>query len=50
MSWSNGVLLGFDLETTGVDPQTDVPVSYAFVRYGPSGTLRALGGLDQPGM
>ena len=49
MSWSEGVLLGFDLETTGVDPQTDVPVSYAFVRYGPSGTLGTLGGLINPG-
>ena len=49
MSWSHGVLVGFDLETTGVDTENDVPVSYAFVRYGPSGTLGALAGLINPG-
>jgi DNA polymerase III subunit epsilon len=29
--WSDGELLGFDLETTGVDRLADVPVSLAFV-------------------
>lgn len=29
--WDDQDLLGFDLETTGVDRFTDVPVSYAFV-------------------
>jgi len=31
--WRNGPLLGFDLETTGVDRFNDVPVSSAFVRF-----------------
>ena len=31
--WSEGTLIGFDLETTGVAPFTDVPVSYAFVTF-----------------
>jgi len=30
--WSEGDVLSFDLETTGVDPDLDVPVSYALVR------------------
>jgi len=32
-SWVDGELVGFDLETTGVDPYTDVPVSFALVQY-----------------
>lgn len=32
-SWVDGELIGFDLETTGVDPYVDVPVSFALVRY-----------------
>ena len=31
MSWIDGPLLGFDLETTGPDPSADLPVSYALV-------------------
>jgi DNA polymerase-3 subunit epsilon len=30
-SWPDGELLGFDLETTGVDPTSDRPVSFALV-------------------
>ena len=30
-AWPDGELLGFDLETTGVDPTTDRPVSFALV-------------------
>ncbi len=30
-AWVNGTMLGFDLETTGTDPLSDVPVSVAFV-------------------
>lgn len=30
-SWLSGELLAFDLETTGVDPSRDVPVSFALV-------------------
>lgn len=39
-NWSTGRLLGFDLETTGIDRFDDVPVSFAFVPYdhgGPDG-------------
>ncbi len=32
-SWSNLPMLGFDLETTGVDPTHDVPVSAALVYF-----------------
>jgi len=32
-SWIDGELVGFDLETTGVDPYTDAPVSFALVQY-----------------
>jgi len=31
MGWSRGTLLGFDLETTGVDPMADLPVQVALV-------------------
>jgi len=31
--WCTGELFGFDLETTGIDRFTDVPVSYALVKY-----------------
>ncbi|MGA2529435.1 MAG: exonuclease domain-containing protein [Acidimicrobiales bacterium] len=33
MTWDKGPLLGFDLETTGVDPSSDVPVQVALVRW-----------------
>lgn len=32
-SWIDGELVGFDLEATGVDPNTDVPVSFALLQY-----------------
>ena len=35
MSWNEGPLLGFDLETTGVDPGKDLPVQVALVRWEP---------------
>jgi DNA polymerase III subunit epsilon len=44
-SWSQGELLAFDLETTGVDRFADLPVSYALVRLRagqPYGTLAQL--------
>jgi DNA polymerase-3 subunit epsilon len=49
MSWSQGAIVGFDLETTGVDTETDVPVSYAFVRYEQGWNMGSLGGLVNPG-
>ena len=33
MTWTDGPLLGFDLETTGVDPCKDLPVQVALVRW-----------------
>ena len=35
MTWNEGPLLGFDLETTGVNPGKDLPVQVAFVRFEP---------------
>jgi DNA polymerase-3 subunit epsilon len=37
MTWNDGPLLGFDLETTGVNPCSDLPVQVALVRWEPSG-------------
>jgi DNA polymerase III subunit epsilon len=31
--WSSGRLVGFDIETTGLDRELDEPVSYAFVEF-----------------
>jgi len=35
MGWAEGPLIGFDLETTGVDPYSDLPVQVALVRWEP---------------
>lgn len=35
MAWTEGPLLGFDLETTGIDPGKDLPVQVALVRWEP---------------
>ena len=37
MTWNEGPLLGFDLETTGVDPRSDLPVQVALIRWEPCG-------------
>ena len=37
MTWDEGPLLGFDLETTGVDPCLDLPVQVALIRWEPRG-------------
>jgi DNA polymerase III subunit epsilon len=48
-AWTTGELLGFDLETTGVDRFNDVPVSYALA-YAVSGRIRfSWSGLIDPG-
>lgn len=49
MAWSDQELLGFDLETTGIDPFTDVPVSYALVRWEGGRRVDAEAGLVDPG-
>lgn len=41
--------VGFDLETTGVDPFTDVPVSYGFVEFSATGP-RIKSGYINPGI
>ena len=48
-AWTAGELIGFDLETTGVDRFNDVPVSYALV-YAIGGRIRvSWSGLVEPG-
>jgi len=37
MTWDEGPLLGFDLETTGVNPCSDLPVQVALIRWEPCG-------------
>lgn len=48
-TWSEGELLAFDLETTGVDPHRDVPVSFALVRAWRGGTVSIESALVDPG-
>jgi DNA polymerase-3 subunit epsilon len=38
MTWNEGPLLGFDLETTGVNPCSDLPVQVALIRSEPHGS------------
>ncbi len=47
-TWSDGDLVGFDLETTGPDPLADVPVQYALV-WRRHGQMRVDQGLVNPG-
>ncbi len=47
--WPQGHLLGFDLETTGVDRFGDVPVSYALVEMIDGVTVSHRAGLIDPG-
>jgi DNA polymerase-3 subunit epsilon len=49
MAWSVGPLLGFDLETTGVDPYRDLPVQVALVRWDPRGRPRRSVFIVDPG-
>lgn len=48
-TWAAGELLGFDLETTGVDRDRDVPVSYALVSVLEGVVVRSWSGLIDPG-
>lgn len=48
-TWTSGEVLGFDLETTGVDRFTDVPVSYALVYVVRGVVVRSWSGLVDPG-
>ena len=47
--WHRGELLGFDLETTGIDRFTDVPVSYALVTAVAGEVVARDGALVSPG-
>jgi len=49
-AWTAGELLGFDLETTGVDRFTDRPVSYALVAVEGGVVRDRLAGLVDPGI
>jgi DNA polymerase-3 subunit epsilon len=48
LRWPEGRLLGFDLETTGVDPFTDLPVSYGLVLHRPGGHRSAMRAIIDP--
>jgi DNA polymerase-3 subunit epsilon len=50
MSWLDGELVGFDLETTSADPATARPVSYSLVRYDRRRAVGADNGLIDPGV
>lgn len=50
MSWTDGPLLGFDLETTSVDPMTALPVSFAFCWYDNGRKVKGKTGLINPGI
>jgi DNA polymerase-3 subunit epsilon len=47
-NWTQGPLLGFDLETTGTDPRADVPVSFSFVFYDGGVKTHVVGGIINP--
>ncbi len=47
--WAEGELLGFDLETTGVDPLSDRPVSFALVTVERGRVIRRLSSVVDPG-
>ena len=49
MTWNEGPLLGFDLETTGVDPHSDLPVQVALVSWEPCGASNREVFLVDPG-
>jgi DNA polymerase-3 subunit epsilon len=48
-AWHEGERLGFDLETTGIDPFSDVPVSYALVWMVGDERVRTLSQIVNPG-
>ena len=50
MSWRDGELLGLDLETTGTDPTTALPIAFALVWFGGGEVLKRRYGLIDPGV
>lgn len=49
MAWHEGALLGFDLETTGTDTGSDLPVQVALVLWGADGSVEREVFLVDPG-
>jgi DNA polymerase-3 subunit epsilon len=49
-NWPDGELLGFDLETTSIDPFTALPVSFAFVRFEAGRVTESLTRYVNPGV
>ncbi len=49
VAWIDGKLLGFDLETTGVNTQEDLPVSYSLLYYDKGERIKVAGGIINPG-
>lgn len=47
--WPDGELLGFDLETTGPDCETDAPVSFALIRFTGRVPVETVASLVNPG-
>ncbi len=50
MTWAEGPALGFDLETTGPDPTTALPVSFALVWFNGGEITKRRYGLVDPGI
>ena len=50
MSWREGPVLGLDLETTGTDPMTALPIAFALVWFGGGEVLKRRYGLIDPGV
>ena len=50
MSWTTEAMIGFDLETTGVDPMTCLPVSFALVYMNGSEVTKVRTALINPGI
>lgn len=50
MSWAEGAMLGFDLETTGVDPNLAIPVSFALCEMNAGHLVNTVTALVNPGV
>jgi DNA polymerase-3 subunit epsilon len=50
VTWADGPLLGFDLETTGVDPLTALPVSFGLISFDHGELVKSRQGLIDPGV
>src|ERR1017187_5225384 len=50
MRWSSGPMLGFDLESTSIDPLTALPVSFALSHFHAGERISGRYGLVDPGI